>query len=240
MLPKPGRDKNYAANYRPISLLSALGKMYERYIYIFLMKELNSKKFFNPNQAGFLKGRNAQEHLIRLSQGVSNGFKKRFCTLGIFLDVRATFDAVWTNGLKHKIGRIGLSKQIQNILYSFLDSRTLRVNVNGIWSEVVRLRAGTPQGSVLSPILYLIFVNDLTDELDLVSSSASQYADDIGLWVTRKSVELAESKLQAEINKMVPEMASLTESSKIKTRALHKMPTPQGGSRKKRALHSTL
>ena len=86
MLPKPGRDKNYAANYRPISLLSALGKMYERYIYIYLMKELHGKKFFNPNQAGFIKGRNAQEHLIRLSQGVSNGFKKKFCTLSRAVD----------------------------------------------------------------------------------------------------------------------------------------------------------
>merc|ERR1712074_309280 len=107
--------------------------------------------------------------------GISNGFKRRFCTLGIFLDVKAAFDAVWTNGLKHKISRIGLSKQIQNILYSFLDNRTLRVNVNGIWSDIVHLRAGTPQGSVLSPILYLIFVNDLTENLDLDSSSASQY-----------------------------------------------------------------
>ena len=202
MLPKPGRDKNYAANYRPISLLSALGKMYERYIYIYLMKELQKKKFFNANQAGFIKGRSAQEHLLRLAQGISNGFKRRFCTIGIFLDVKAAFDAVWTNGLKYKINQIGLSRQINNILHSFLDSRTLRVNVNGIWSDIVHLRAGTPQGSVLSPILYLIFVNDLTENLDLTSSSASQYADDIGMWVTRKDVHLAKSKLQAEIVKV--------------------------------------
>ena len=199
---KPGRDKRYAANFRPISLLSAIGKMYERYLYIYLMKELQTKNFLNANQTGFIKGRSSQEHLIRLAQGVSNGFKRRFCTLGLFLDVKAAFDAVWTKGLKYKINRIGLSKQIQNILHSFLDSRTLRVCVNGVWSEMVHLRAGTPQGSVLSPILYLIFVNDLTDNLDLESSSASQYADDIGMWVTRKDVHSAKLQLQAEIKKV--------------------------------------
>ena len=202
MLPKPGRDKNLAGNYRPISLLSALGKMYERYIYAYLMKELNEKNFLNPCQAGFTKGRNSHEHLFCLSQDISNGFKKRKCTLGLFLDVKAAFDAVWKNGLKHKIKRIGLSNQIKNLLYAYLDNRTLRVCVNGVWSEVVELRAGTPQGGVLSPILHLIYVNDLTKNLDLTSLSASQYADDTGLWVTRNTVTEAKNDLQAEMSKV--------------------------------------
>ena len=202
MLPKPGRDKNFACNYRPISLLSALGKMYERYIYAYLMKELKEKNFISPRQAGFTKGRNSQEHLFCLSQDISNGFKERKCTLGLFLDVKAAFDAVWKNGLKHKIKKIGLSNQIKNLLYAYLDNRTLRVCVNGSWSEVVELRAGTPQGGVLSPILYLIYVNDLTENLDLLSSSASQYADDTGLWVTRSSVATAKSDLQREMSKV--------------------------------------
>ena len=200
MVAKPGRDKTLAANYRPISLLSCIGKLYERYIYKYLLQELNSKSFFNRHQAGFTRGRSTQEHLFRLSQTISNGFKRRDCTLAIFLDVKVAFDSVWINGLKHKINKIGLSKQMENILHSFLDNRALRVCTEGIWSEIIKLRAGTPQGSSLSPILYLIFVNDLTDNLDLSNLFASQFADDVGLWATKKTVHEARESIQNGIN----------------------------------------
>ena len=203
MLPKPGRDKRRAANYRPISLLSCLGKILERYIYIYLIKELQDKKFFNKNQAGFIKGRSAHEHLFRLAQGIENGFKRRDCTLGLFLDVKAAFDSVWANGLKYKIKKIGLSAQLKNLLFSFLDNRSLNVFIpygaNGIWSDTVDLRAGTPQGSCLSPLLYIIFVNDLTDCLDLSQVCASQYADDVGMWTTDANAQVAERRLQKQV-----------------------------------------
>ena len=202
MLPKPGRDRKQASNYRPISLLSCVGKLYERYIYAYLIKELNNKNYLNKFQAGFTKGRSTQEHLFRLAQQVYNGFKRRDCTLTLLLDVKAAFDAVWKNGLKYKINQIGLSKQIENILHSFLDSRTLKVCTNGIWSDVVELKAGTPQGSCISPILYLIFVNDLATVPDLSSVSLSQFADDIGLWATCSKAKDAQARIQSEINKI--------------------------------------
>ena len=202
MLAKPGRDKNLACNYRPISLLSCLGKMYERYIYAFLLHELNKKKFLNPFQAGFTKKRSAHEHIFRLAQDIENGFKERKCTLALFLDVRAAFDAVWTQGLKYKINKIGLPCQLENILHSFLDNRTLNVFLDGTWSESVELRAGTPQGSVLSPILYLIFVNDLPSSLNLSKVSTSQYADDAGLWTTSASSMEANRIMQIELTKL--------------------------------------
>ena len=91
---------------------------------------------------------------------------------------------------------------MQNLLFSFLDERTLRVNVDGTWSEVVSLEAGTPQGSCLSPILYLIYVNDVTDVLNLEKLSASQFADDIGLWVTESDVKSATSIMQEAVEKL--------------------------------------
>ena len=199
MLPKPGRDKYQACNYRPISLLSCLGKMLERYIYKYLLQELNQKQFFNKNQAGFRKNRMTGEHLFRLAQQTSNGFKQRKCTLGLFLDVKAAFDSVWKNGLKSKINKIGLSRQVRNLLFSFLDERTLRVCVDGTWSEIVSLEAGTPQGSCLSPILYLIFVNDITDILNLEKLSASQFADDLGIWTTESDVKTATYIIQEAV-----------------------------------------
>ena len=202
MVPKPGRDWKLAANYRPISLLPCLGKLLERYIYKYLLIELHQKNYFNKNQAGFTKCRSGHEHLFRLAQGIENGFKGRQCTLGLFLDVKAAFDSVWTSGLKLKINRIGLPLQLKNLLFSFLDERTLNVNINGIWSERVDLKAGTPQGSILSPILYLIFVNDITECFDPSNVETSQYADDIGMWTTQTDARYAVTTLQGEIRKL--------------------------------------
>ena len=76
------------------------------------------------------------------------------------------------------------------------------MNINGLWSERVDLRAGTPQGSILSPILYLIYVNDITNCLDLASVEASQYADDIGMWTTQADARNAEVIIQRELLKL--------------------------------------
>ena len=202
MLLKPGKDATQAAGYRPISLISCVGKLFEKYINEFLLKELNEKKFFKPVQAGYTKGRSSQEHLFRLSQDVMNSFKARKCTAGLFLDVKAAFDCVWKNGLKQKIKQIGLSKQLENLLFDFLDERTLRVFENGCWSDIVNLEAGTPQGSILSPILYLIYMNDATDNLNGDEASLSQYADDIGTWASGETVEETLAKLQRVLNQL--------------------------------------
>ena len=89
-----------------------------------------------------------------------------------------------------------------NLLYSFLDDRTLRVYLDGFWSEIVNLRAGTPLGSCLSPIVYIIFMNDMTHDLNLSKIMVSQYADDAGLWVSSPEVSTAAKDMQEAITKL--------------------------------------
>ena len=191
------------------------------------MKELSEKKFFRDVQAGYSKGRSPQEHLFRLSQSITNNFKKRYCTIGLFLDVKAAFDAVWKNGLKLKIRNIGLTKQMENILFSFLDDRSMRVFIGGMWSETVHLNAGTPQGSCLSPILYLILMNDATDNLDRDMISPSQYADDIGIWSSGSSVQETMRIIQDGVNALEKWckkwFVALNPLLKIATCYIHKM-----------------
>ena len=200
MIPKPGKDPKKAISYRPISLLSCLGKIYERYVSENLLEKLEGKDYFAKVQAGYQKGKSSQEHLFRLTQDVYNGFKQRKATIGVFLDVQKAFDAVWTNGLKLKIKNIGLSAQLQNILFSFLKDRCLTVNVNGAYSDPVNLQAGTPQGSCLSPLLYIIFVNDLTSAIDQNKTSVSQYADDVGLYSTDRNLDVAKENVQSALD----------------------------------------
>ena len=199
MLPKPGRDSTKACNYRPISLLSCFGKIFERYLHNHLIQVLHEKEFFNKYQAGFSKGRSPQEHIFCLTQDTLNGFKERKCTVAAFLDAQAAFDSVWSNGLKFKIKRIGLPAQLENILFSFLDDRSLIVDENGSKSSIVNLNAGTPQGSCLSPVLYLIYVNDLSEDLNHEKVQLSQYADDVSLRSTHSSMKEAFSRLQEGI-----------------------------------------
>ena len=120
--------------------------------------------------------------------------------MATFLDVQKAFDAVWHNGLKKKIMNIGLPSQMQNILFSFLEERHLEVNVNGVISSKVLLKAGTPQGSCLSPILYLIFVNDLALGINQEEISVGQYADDVGLYSTNRSLRLAKNQVQKALD----------------------------------------
>lgn len=200
MVPKPGKDLKFATSYRPISLLSCLGKVYERIICENLVNTLGEMKYLSNIQAGYQKGKSSQEHLFRLSQDVFNGFKERKCTVATFLDVQKAFDAVWHNGLKKKIMNIGLPSQMQNILFSFLEERHLEVNVNGVISSKVLLKAGTPQGSCLSPILYLIFVNDLALGINQEEISVGQYADDVGLYSTNRSLRLAKNQVQKALD----------------------------------------
>ena len=121
MVQKPNKDHTNPKNYRPISLLPVLGKIYEGLICDRLIGFLEQNKILSKYQAGYRKGRSTQEHLFRLSQQVFNAFKEKKCTIAVFLDIEAAFDAVWTDGLKYKLSKLNLPSNFLRILCSFLD-----------------------------------------------------------------------------------------------------------------------
>ena len=162
MLPKPGKDLTKPTSYRPISLLSAMGKIFERIVASRLSAFLEKVDYFDENQAGFRKKRSTVDQLFKLSQSVSTALKKHKKAVGVFLDVEKAFDAVWLEGLKYKLGRpeIGIPTKMIRLLSSFLTNRHLRVHQNSAISNKIELKAGTPQGSALSPLLFIFYVND--------------------------------------------------------------------------------
>ena len=198
MLQKSGKDHTNPKNYRPISLLPAISKVFERLICERLVEFLEVNNLLNKYQAGYRKGRSTQEHIFRLAQQVYNGFKSQQCTYAIFLDCEAAFDAVWRDGLMYKLYQLNLPKNFLRMLCSFLKERSLKVHVDGSVSREVKLGAGTPQGSCLSPVLFCIHVNDIPFH-EMTNCQPSQYADDVGLWSTGSKVQDTANTMQTAL-----------------------------------------
>ena len=201
MLQKPNKDHTNPKNYRPISLLPVIGKIFEGLLTERLVSHLERNNMLSKYQAGYRKGRSSQEHIFRLSQQVFNGFKQKKCTIAVFLDVEAAFDAVWTEGLMYKLSKLNLPTNFLRVLCSFLKARTLSVHVEGSVSREINLKAGTPQGSCLSPILFCIYVNDIPFD-DMQDCHPSQFADDTGLWSSGTDTMATANKIQSSLHKL--------------------------------------
>ena len=128
MIPKPDKDLSLAKNYRPISLLSCLGKLFERLLAGRLSLHLEERGLFNKNQSGFRKGKMTSDQLLRLVEESHLGFKKRQATASLFLDAEAAFDKCWHDGVRYKLKELlHLPNRTIRILSSFLSDRTLQV-----------------------------------------------------------------------------------------------------------------
>ena len=200
LLPKPGKDAKQAKNHRPISLLSCLGKILERILAKRLSTYMEQNKLFAESQSGFRTGRMTSEHTLHMVENAFSAFKKGEMVASIYLDAEMAFDKCWQNGIRYKLKHIlNLPDRYVRILSSFLTNRSLRVFHEGCWSSSINLRAGTPQGSPLSPLLYLIMVNDIPSSL-LSLGKLFQYADDIALACRSFSFAAARDKLQKMLN----------------------------------------
>ena len=200
MIPKPGKDSSLAKNYRPISLLSCIGKIFERLLAGRLSHYLESNGYFNKNQSGYRRGKMSSDHLLRLVEESHQSFREREVTATLFLDAEAAFDKCWHDGIRHKLReQYKLPSRLIRTLSSFLTDRTLQVVEMGLSSRVINLRAGTPQGSCLSPLIYIIAVNDLpTGEHRDVSKF--QFADDIAARASGQTGLSAVRKLQRAVD----------------------------------------
>jgi len=186
MLPKPEKDHKLPGNYRPISLLNTIGKLFERIIVRRINMHFQETGFINEWQTAYQAGKDCSEILYRLGEEIrlarAHGGARRHTT-AVSLDVEKAFDAVWHDGLRYKIRNARLPERLCRLLSSFLRGRVARVRVNYTLSDPVELKAGTPQGSVLSPLLFLIYVNDIPID-PYGQCRAGQFADDTNMWTT--------------------------------------------------------
>ena len=198
---KMGKPLDSPASFRPISLTSCVSKLFERIILSRLLFFLESNSILSPRQAGFRPGRSTLDQILYLSQSISDGFNKPrpgSRTILSTIDFSKAFDSVWHPALFHKLISAGLPPCFARWTQSFLSDRRASVVFQNHKSRSFRVRRGVPQGSVLGPVLFSLFINDLPASLPS-SVSCSLYAYDLAIWSSSPSVPTAVEATQGAL-----------------------------------------
>ena len=195
---KKGR-RGDVSNYRPVSLTSVPCKVMESLLKDDLTKYLESTSMLSKVQHGFCQGRSCLTNLLETFEAWTLAVDQGYGIDVVYLDYRKAFDTVWHNGLLTKLQGYGVGGQLLAWIKSFLQGRRMRVQVRGAHSDWVEVSSGVPQGSVLGPLLFLIFVNDIPE---WIKSNVKMFADDTKVW-TRISRLKDGEVLQDDLNNLM-------------------------------------
>ena len=189
-------DRSLPSNYRPISLLCQAGKVMERCIHNHLYNYVLSNHILTPLQSGFVSGDSTTFQLLHtyhmFCEAVDNGKEVQ----AVFCDISKAFDRVWHKGLLHKLRGIGCSGKVLSWFSSYLSGRRQRVVLNGKFSKWVEVLAGVPQGSILGPLLFFIYINDIVKR---IGGSIRLFANDTSLYIIVDLPEQAAMVLNADL-----------------------------------------
>lgn len=174
-----GGDKNDVGNFRPISILPVLSKGIEKIMHARLFCFLNKHSLISLAQYGFLKGKSTEQALLAQKEFIIDAFEDKNTVLGVYIDFSKAFDCVQHNILLYKLEHYGVRGR-SNDLRSYLQHRSQFVTNETFNSNTKRLKTGVPQGSILGPLLFIVYIND-------IFSSATNckwvgYADDTALF----------------------------------------------------------
>jgi len=191
------KDRQDKTNYRPISLLPCVSKVQERIVYKRLYEYCESHNLLNERNSGFRQNDSAINRLLYITQNVYKGLDEGKDICIVFLDISKAFDKVWHIGLLFKLRQLGISGKLLDWISSYLSDRRQRVVISGTTSDWEFLHAGVPQGSILGPLLFLIYISDITDG---IVSNMNLFADDSLLMEAFTDIYEACTKLNNDLD----------------------------------------
>lgn len=219
-IPKPGKDATLVENWRPVSQLCCTSKIYERIVAARINNHLHTIDIFK-NQFGFLSGNSTYHALAKIQSDINRGLNNNRVTTLVALDLKAAFDTIWHNGLLHKLLSLKFPITIIKIIQNALSSRRFAVRLENLCSEVSHMDAGIPQGSVLGPPLFNIYIHDVPTHEKI---QLTQFADDTTIHVVHNDP----ARTQNMINRYLLRMFNYFKNWKLqlsesKTELIHIM-----------------
>ena len=198
-LPKAGSASD-VSNWRPICLLNMCNKMTEKVIHKELMDYLVRENLLTPKQSGFIPGKCTGDAIYGLMMEIYNARNKGHRSAVVFLNLRKAFDTVDHLLLLQKLAAYGLADNFLKWLKDYLTGRQQQTRANNILSDRAPVDRGVPQGSVVGPLLFVAYINDVSDVI--VHSKYYLYADDLALVVSAKNPERIRLLLQEDLDKV--------------------------------------
>ena len=192
-------SKSNVENYRPISLLSSVGKTFERVIYKQIHNFLLENQVITPFQSGFTRGDSAVNQLVDLYNTFSRALDEGKEVRVVFCDISKAFDRVWHRGLIAKLRHYGISGRLLKWFESYLSQRFQRVVIPGGTSEWVEIKAGVPQGSILGPLLFILYINDIVND---IHCGIRLFADDTSLYIVVDTPNNAARLMNTDLEKI--------------------------------------
>lgn len=181
---------NLVINYRPISIISHVVKILEKIIFKRIFNFIKSNKLLNMSQSGFVPGDSTTNQLVSMYYAIQRNLDRGNATKLVFFDIHKLFDKIWHKGLLHKLKGMGFDSIYVNWFSDYLTNRSICVKVNGALSSYKSISAGVPQGSVMGPLFFLIYINNINTGL---KNPVHLYADDTCLSINFNQTNL-ESK----------------------------------------------
>ena len=191
-------DSASPTNYRPISLLSIVSKVQERLVFNKLYRF--QSPFLSSHPSGFRQQDGTEFQLLRLVQSWSEMLDGSEYVGAVFFDLKKALDKVWHAGLLRKLAAAGVSGPAFSWLEDFLSERSQRTVVGTSISDALSPFAGVPQGAILSPLLFLVYVNDLPAAVS--SGETNLFADDTSVYVTHKDPQCLQHQLQMSVDEI--------------------------------------
>ena len=192
-----GGERNIFSNYRPISLLTNFSKIFEKLIYVRLKSFMAKQNIPSSNQYGFQSHKSTSMAVLEMVDIITDAMDSKSCAMGLFIDLAKAFDTVDHVILMKKLSHYGIRGEPLDLLQDYMNGRKQYVSCSGVNSSVRDICYGVPQGSILGPLLFLIYVNDMTHCSHILEFIL--FADDTNIFLTNRDANRLYDTINVEL-----------------------------------------